>query len=199
MQHGRHSPIVDAVHQVPVQLLGEVGVEHFAARLQRHALIDERSAADAGRAQRRHVLPDYRLNQAQIRVDANGTPEDLRGRPIPQHPPVWVGGTRKSCGVGPRRPSSATFEYHHPHTGLSQPQRRDPTAEARPDDDHAVLFPNGSHSPSRSGMDQRRCAGGSRQSCGGTDDEGSASQAGVSRHMFVPGCELNLDGWRSKP
>ncbi|QQM53602.1 hypothetical protein JGU70_02330 [Rhodococcus pyridinivorans] len=90
MQHLRDARVVDAVHARPVEFVREVGVEHRFVGLQRHALVDERPAADTGGAQGRHVLADARLDQTGVGLEGEVTTEHLGVRPVPQEPLIGV-------------------------------------------------------------------------------------------------------------
>ena len=121
------------VHQLPVEAVGKPFAEHRLGRLQRHALVNQRTATDAGRADRGHVLAHHHFQQADVRFEGDGPPEQgRRGRACHRMRLSGADARGKVFALGPRFPAAAAFENQYVDTRLREPQRRDAAAKPEP-------------------------------------------------------------------
>ncbi len=173
---------MDTVHARPVEFVREVGVEHRFLGLQRHALVDERSATDTGGAQGRHVLADARLDQTGVGLEGEVATEHLGVRPVPQEPLVGVVDAGEGVRVRSGGPPDAALEHVHAYAGPGQPQGGHTTAETGADDDHAVFLVGERHVV-HAGGDAGRCVG--TRGAG----EGESGGRGRREHEAADGAE----------
>ena len=95
-------------------------MEELLGGLQRHALVDEGAAADAGRADRGHILADGGLEQAGVAGEVDGAAEDLGGGAEPQGALVGLEGVGEGASVRAGGPPASPFDDDDGHSCLRE-------------------------------------------------------------------------------
>ena len=140
LQHPRDAGVVDRVQRGPVEVDRKVSLEDGLRGLQRHSLVDQRPAAHSGCTQSGHVVAGDCLEQADVRIERNRSPEQVRAGAVPEHPLVRRGRVGEGIGIRPCGPTPSAFEHQNRDACLRQAQRRDTAPEPRSDHDDSMVL-----------------------------------------------------------